>query len=553
MATLSLAELGIFFIIVAVVQALAAMWLYHRSANFIGTRNVTRLKWENGLDKNLVGAKQLPLSRFIGVIISAISFVEYSLKAAQAFDLYRDQPIGFNTIDYAYWGYIVGCPLIMYDWAETIRMEGVTFYAGAVFGALVMANATEIIQGSAHWLLFSFGLTIVLVIICTTGKQAMSIIKVCKQHACSKKAGNMLIIASCTMLIGWAIFPTAWILRDDIDPSHGIVDLSVIDLMHGIGDIISKPLFAIFLVMYREYVEDLHFKDIIKELKWTDEDVKNIADMKKDDVPNEVLIRTVPALLDHLLANQSHLTRTLQKAVAYERLKSRANTLQQTKGAEFAAAIVADEHARLEEQFKSPGVKGGSPPRFFAEADDRTGRGKQMRVEENAPAHGMPPQFYPPPGPYAYPPPQAYAYPYPPPSGIESPGGGVDQQRLTALLGALQTLTAKVQNAKVRGVLKKRGQSPVREQGTPSDRMRPERIVSAASDANTQNRGSILHLHGIDPVTMGYVMSGGGGGAGAGVGGLEGESDGEVDDNALQDVEHTLMALDGDSACLFFS
>uniref|UniRef100_A0A0G4GWU5 Uncharacterized protein n=1 Tax=Chromera velia CCMP2878 TaxID=1169474 RepID=A0A0G4GWU5_9ALVE len=360
---LSYETLAVFFFVVALIQISAAFWLFHRSAYFIGTYNIEKLKREKGIDTNLVGTKQLPLSRFICVLISLVAFVEYIVKAGQAFDLSRNRPVGISTTNYSYWGYLAGCPLIMYDWAETIRVDGVVYFAAAVLAAMVIANATEFIDGTAHWALLACGLSIAPVIVWRTGGKARATITVCRKHAISRKAGNYLLLAGVTMSVGWGIFPITWVLRDDLDPSHGVFDVSIADIMHGVGDIVSKPLFAFFLIVYRQHQEDLHLRDIIRELGWAPEDLKKLVCMLERNKegkapPPEVIIATVPALLDHLL-QQSEIPKSarVKRALVQQRLHSRMKSFRQSGEEEKAEGLRQKMETLCVQRFKSEDPK----------------------------------------------------------------------------------------------------------------------------------------------------------------------------------------------------
>uniref|UniRef100_A0A0G4HYN0 Uncharacterized protein n=1 Tax=Chromera velia CCMP2878 TaxID=1169474 RepID=A0A0G4HYN0_9ALVE len=431
-ADLNASQLAAFYLSIALFQALAGVILYRLSARYIGTHDILRLRWERGYNTGAVGAKQLPLSRFIGVVIAYISCLEYTIKAAQEFDLAAGNDIGLNLTLYQYWGYLGGCPLIMYDFTETLGIEGNLYYAVGTFAALLAAFWTEWVRGAAQWVLFGAGAILVVGMAYFAAKRSLGTLGVLRKHDVSKQACLWLLIALMTFGVGWMIFPTSWLLRSDIH--SGVLNNATIAILHGVGDVVSKPLFAFFLTRYRMETENIHLKAILKGLKWHKDGTKDITFVN---APEEVLVITVPALLEHTISQKQ--PEEVKQAMNRLRMKTLGQSDFDKKGLAALQAELGggggggDGYADVEQ---GPPRKPASPSRV-----------PQSQHATPAPPSPVSPYAYPMAAMPMYPP---YAMPmYPPrpmtpPTHQQSPGGDTDVL-LSKVLEAVGQLAGNIQ------------------------------------------------------------------------------------------------------------
>uniref|UniRef100_A0A0G4GDI8 Uncharacterized protein n=1 Tax=Chromera velia CCMP2878 TaxID=1169474 RepID=A0A0G4GDI8_9ALVE len=416
--------LGIIFVCISVFQFFSGIYLFHVSAHFIGSQQMLRLRWEKGYNNDVVGARSLPLNRFVGSIVSLVSFVEYSIRACQMFDKAAGRDPGLDVTPYMYWGYLVGCPLIIWDFAETLGVEGIPFYSAATFFCILVGFWTEHIRSSAQWFLFGTGDFLVGIMAWNVGKRALYVLNTLIKHDVSKPAARWLVISLMTFGLGWCVFPIAWLLRDDIH-SVGTVDTSYIALLHGFGDVVSKPLFAMFLTQYRTITEDLHLKSILRALNWLRDFENKKADFEFKDVPEEVVIVTVPALLESCM----NATKPAEVKKALDVVRARSMTGKKESMAQDAALLMT----QLQQQ--DPGNRGTL---MVPDVEGQTHKAKTQQVH-SAPEHLTTPQMpmtpmqgahpawphayaYPCAPPYPYPYPYPYAYPYPPCATAATPG-----------------------------------------------------------------------------------------------------------------------------------
>ncbi len=78
-----------FNIAMAFIQGAGAYDLFMRALNFVGNREIRKIKWEKGFDQNgsmHLTSSKLPATRFVVVIVSAVSCWDYCLKAAEDLD-----------------------------------------------------------------------------------------------------------------------------------------------------------------------------------------------------------------------------------------------------------------------------------------------------------------------------------------------------------------------------------------------------------------------------------------------------------------------------------
>lgn len=360
MPLISQTGLGIWELCVALLQFFCAYYTYIISSRYVGSFNVLRLRWERGYDASLVGAKQLPTSRFLSMLISLISGIEHCIRTASYFDAAAGRELGIDVNKYFYWGYLLGCPLIVWDFAETLGMEGIHLLTAATFGALLLAFWSEQVYGSAHWVIFGFGCVLFLYIMYSFATRCWETLTVLRQHQFHKEA-NWLLASFALFMIGWNVFMPAWVIRDDIH--NGYADTSVVGMLHGIGDIIAKPVFGIVLINYRQCTEDIHLKAILKALKWSySEEQGLINGIRTQDmgsnmhrkVPEEVQIITVPALLDYAVSTKQ--PDEIKSAI--DRIRSRHASLsaqQMQKHAQLAQGLHSDMYGSAAHPGNFPG------------------------------------------------------------------------------------------------------------------------------------------------------------------------------------------------------
>uniref|UniRef100_A0A0G4HPS7 Uncharacterized protein n=1 Tax=Chromera velia CCMP2878 TaxID=1169474 RepID=A0A0G4HPS7_9ALVE len=478
-------SLGVLFLCISIFQFFAGVYLFHVSAQFIGSQQILRLRWEKGYNNDVVGARNLPLNRFVGAIISFISFVEYAIRSCQSLDKAAGRDPGLDVTQYMYWGYLVGCPLIIWDFTETLGMEGIPFYSAATFFCLFVGFWTEHIRSSAQWFLFGTGIVLVGVMAWNVSKRALYVLRILMKHDVSKNSARWLLIAMMTFGLGWCVFPIAWLLRNDIH-NVGTVHPSYIALLHAFGDVVSKPLFAIFLTRYRQCTEDMHLKSILRALNWLRDFEDKKTDFEFKEVPEEVVIVTVPALLESCLAQKK--PEEVKRALDVVRHRSMTG-----KAGKDVALLVTQLGPTGGGGLMVPDVE-GQPPEKVPSAT----------ALHQAPAHFSHPQMIPQSGavwptPYPYGPSFGHAYPYPHGGGMvpqaeypapagapaSSPNGGhVDDPMLENVLEAIGSLGRTLDNL---GTHSGRQQPPPaagKEKEKEREREAPGRLGGSKRDPN---------------------------------------------------------------------
>uniref|UniRef100_A0A0G4HHL1 Uncharacterized protein n=1 Tax=Chromera velia CCMP2878 TaxID=1169474 RepID=A0A0G4HHL1_9ALVE len=220
-----------------------------------------------------------------------------------------------------YWGYFLAYPLIVFEFTETLDMVGIRYYAAGTFFALIFYFATEYVRGISHWILFGLALTIWGLIFIRLLQAVVPLLNTLQRYHVSRRLAFWLRCTTVTFLVGWCLFPVTWLIRNDIDSTHGWVHPTIMVPVLGFLDVCIFPVFALFLAQFRALTEDIHLLEIIKALRWVklSKDGREVPDPGQREgpsLPPEVLLRTIPALLEYSLSHHpSDIVHSLKTAV----------------------------------------------------------------------------------------------------------------------------------------------------------------------------------------------------------------------------------------------
>jgi len=288
-----------FYIAMAILMLLGAIDQYNRMSRFVGNRELTKIKWERGLETSSVGeftSYRLPPTRFLCCISCLLMLWDFTTRICQNFDMANSYYVGFHWQWSMNITYALECGILLYAYAETLGMEGPMFYAGAAIASLVLGVFTEFMRGGAHWVCFVWSVFALYCPYVPLWQRTRELLDILGAHKCTVLAHWYVKMTAAIIFGGWWLFIIPWILRNDMDLSHGWVHRDYIDIFHGGLVVLTKPLYGYLLNQYVLIQEEIHMDEILRVMHW---DVDTSNEPLMTDVPNEVVVVTTPAILNY--------------------------------------------------------------------------------------------------------------------------------------------------------------------------------------------------------------------------------------------------------------